>query len=56
MPSTQNLIPYQVHQFNQKYNMHRQASELKIHEEINEDDDELEEQPKNHKIKKASPE
>ena len=36
--------------------MHRQASELKIHEEQNEDDDDLEEEALSHKIKKASPE
>jgi hypothetical protein len=35
--------------------MHRQASELKIHEEIEEDDDDLDE-ISSHKIKKASPE
>lgn len=36
--------------------MHRQASELKIHEEIEEDDDDLEDDTRNRKIKKASPE
>ena len=36
--------------------MHRQASELKIHEEVDEDDDELEDDATSHKIKKASPE
>ena len=36
--------------------MHRQASELKIHEEMDEDDDDLEDDYINHKIKKASPE
>ena len=36
--------------------MHRQASELKIHEEIDEDDDDLEDECLSHKIKKASPE
>lgn len=36
--------------------MHRQASELKIHEEQDEDDDELEDEARSHKISKASPE
>ena len=54
--NTMNLIPYQVHQFNQKYNMHRQASELKIHEEMNEEDDDLEEESIKHQISRASPE
>lgn len=36
--------------------MHRQASELKIHEEMNEDDDDLEDEGVMHQIKRASPE